>query len=195
MNKSEITRYQKLNELADNNGIVIFGGSVDSNIPLGEIRQAFSIEEKMYNRSIPDLSVNDAVDVYEKCVAVLTPETLLLHIGEADLKFFEEDPNGFDKKYRELITYIKTQDKNCRIAIVSLRNYDHNTLIGEMNKHLKYIADSESCEYGDISDKKVWNPKSTKEAVSFVYSIGFAHSLRNERPVYDLVRMLFCSEM
>lgn len=194
MVKSEIKRYKNLNDLADQNGIVIFGGEEDLSIPLGELRQAFAIESKMYNRSIAGLSVMEAVTVYEECVAPLAPETVLVHIGDADFKFFEENPTEFDSKYRELIAHIKAQNKKCRIAVVSLRNYDNNPQIFEINKHLKYIAYSERCEYGDIASKKVWNPKSTMDAVSFVYFMGFVRSLKNKRPLYDLVKILFCSE-
>ena len=192
MTESQIKKYTNLNELADHNGIVIFGGSDDINIPLGELRQAFSIDSKMYNRSIENLSIKDAVSIYEKCVAPLFPDTVLLHIGEADLVFLQENPSEFNSKYRELLSYIRAQNPNCRIAIISLRNYECDSLIEEMNKNLKNIANSEMCEYGDISTKKVWNPKSTKEAVSFVYSIGFVRPLKNARPLYDLVKMLFC---
>ena len=40
----EVRKYQKLNELAETNGIVVFGGREDMNIFLGELRQAFAIE-------------------------------------------------------------------------------------------------------------------------------------------------------
>lgn len=190
----EVRKYQKLNELAEQGGIVVFGGSEDLKIPLGELRQAFSVESKMYNRSITGLSVKDALSVYDECVAPIDPETVLIHIGEADRKFFEEHPSEFDNKYRELLSHIKSQNKKCRIAVISLRNYESNPQIEEINKHLKYIADFEKCEYGNIANKKVWNPKSTMNAVSFVYDIGFIRPLKNKRPLYDLVKILFCCE-
>ena len=190
----EVRKYQKLNELAETNGIVVFGGREDMNIFLGELRQAFAIEQKMYNRSIAGLSVKDAVAVYDECVAPIAPETVLIHIGEADRKFFEEHPSEFDNKYRELLSHIKSQNKKCRIAVISLRNYESNPQIEEINKHLKYIADFEKCEYGNIANKKVWNPKSTMNAVSFIYDIGFIRPLKNKRPLYDLVKILFCCE-
>lgn len=190
----EVRKYQKLNELAEQDGIVVFGGSEDLKIPLGELRQAFSVESKMYNRSIAGLSVKDALSVYDECVAPIAPETVLIHIGEADRKFFEEHPSEFDNKYRELLSHIKSQNKKCRIAVISLRNYESNPQIEEINKHLKYIADFEKCEYGNIANKKVWNPKSTMNAVSFVYDIGFIRPLKNKRPLYDLVKILFCCE-
>ena len=192
MREAEIKNYVKLNDLAEKGGIVIFGCGVDKDIPTCEIRQAFAVESKVYNRSFESISVKDALSVYKETVAALSPETVLLHIGETDMDFFAESPVEFDNKYRELIGYIKSQNKKCRIAIVSLKNDDYDPQIEVINKHLKYIADSEQCEYGDISAKMVWNPKASMEVASFVYSIGFVHPLKNKRPLYDLVKMLFC---
>ena len=191
MRETEIRNYIKLNQLAEQGGIVIFGSDKDKDIPTCEIRQALAIESKIYNRSFEKFSITEALNVYEKVVVPLSPETLLIHIGETDLDFFAENTTMFDNKYRELIRYIKSQNPKCRITIVSLRNYDSDPLIEEINKHLKYIADSEQCEYGDIASKKVWNPKATMDAVTFVYSIGFVHPLKNKRPLYDLLKILF----
>ena len=161
MREAKINNYAKLNELAEQGGIVIFGCNEDKDIPTGEIRQAFAVESKIYNRSFDDLSVTEAVSIYKKIIAPLTPETVLIHIGEADLTNFAGNPTEFDNKYLELIKSIKAQNNKSRIAVVSLKNYDSDPKIAEMNKHLKYIADSEKCEYGDISAKKVWNPKAS----------------------------------
>ena len=194
MREAETRNYTKLNELAEQGGIVIFGCGADKNIPTCELRQAFAVESKIYNRSFDNLSVTEAVNVYEKVVAPLKPETVLIHIGEADLTIFSETPAVFDTKYMELIKVIKAQNNKCRIAVVSLKNYDNEPQPTELNKHLKYIADSEKCEYGDISTKKVWNPKASMDTASFIYSMGFVHPLKNKRPLYDLVKMLFCYE-
>ena len=192
MREAEIKSYEKLNELAEQGGIVIFGSGADKDIPTGEIRQAFAVESKIYNRSFENLSVTESVSIYEKVIAPLAPETVMIHIGEADLAIFAENPTEFDNKYLELITVIKAQNNKCRIAVVSLKNHDNDPQIAELNKQLKYIADSEKCEYGDISARKVWNPKASMDAASFVYSIGFVRPLKNKRPLYDLVKMLFC---
>ena len=195
MTAAELNRYTRLNELAEQGGIVVFGGSEAKDIPTGELRQAFAVEENMYNRSIDGLSAAEAAQVYERCVAPLVPETVLLHIGDADTELFAKDPDAFDRNYRELIACVRKGNKKCRIAVVSLKNHNDDPQTEEMNKHLKYIAEAEQCEYGDIAGKRVWNPQGTRDAVSFVYSMGFVHPLRNKRPVYDLVRMLFCSQI
>lgn len=189
----ELKRYEALNELAEHGGIVIFGGTEDTRIPLGELKQAFAIEEKVYNRSVKELSVLDACRVYEACAASLLPETVLLHIGEEDLLLFKTDAAKFDYEYNTLIMHIKAQNKNCRIGVVSLRNYGNDVTITELNKHLKYIADSNCCEYVDIAKRRIWNPKSTKDAVSFVYSIGFVRPLKNKRSLYDFIKIFFAS--
>ena len=193
MSEAEIEKYIKLNELAEQGGIVIFGCGDDVIIPVGEIRQAFSVDAKMYNRSFKNLSVTDAEEIYIKCIAPIYPETVLIHIGENDFSLFKKDAAEFDTTYRNLIASIKRENKKCRIAVVSMREHDNHPIIEEMNKHLKSIADFEQCEYGDIANKKVWNPKATIGAASFVYSIGFVRPLKNKRPLYDLVRMLFCA--
>lgn len=191
MRTLELKKYQRLNEIAEQGGIVIFGSDEDMSIPVGELRQAFSIESKMYNRSFSNLSIKDALEVYKKIIEPLAPETLLLHIGSSDLAFFSENPTEFDNKYRELLGKIRLENPKIRIAIVSLRNYTEDPQIQEMNTHLKYIADSEKCEYGDISNKRVWNPKNTIDMVSFIYSLNYVRHLNNKRPLYDLVKMTF----
>lgn len=194
MNDKELKKYASLNELAKPNGIVIFGGSEDKRIPLCELKQAFSLEPELYNRSISNLSIKDSITYYDTCVAPLNPETILLHIGENDLEYFEEASADFDQKYRALISHLKAKAPKCRIAIISLKNPKDDANIAKMNLHLKYIAESEQCEYGDITSRRVWNPKETMDVVSFVYSIGFVHPLKHKRPIYDLVKILFCYE-
>ena len=43
MYEQELKNYRMLNELAEPDGIVIFGGNADRELPLCELKQAFSI--------------------------------------------------------------------------------------------------------------------------------------------------------
>lgn len=190
MFEREIKKYAALNRFADGGGTVIFGGREDTDIPLCELKQAFVLDTRLYNRSIPDLTVADAAAVYDACVAPLAPETLLLHLGAADLASFAADPAHFDRACRDLIAHIRAKS-GAEIVIVSLRNPDNAPDVAEMNRHLKYIAESEQCEFGDISIPRVWNPRETKEVVSFVYSMGFVRPLKQKKPTYDLVKILY----
>ena len=194
MKDFEIEKYERLNQIAQSKGIVIFGGSDDTDIPLCELRQAFDIEENMYNRSFHELSIEHAIEAYDSCVAPISPETVFIHIGKYDIELLHKNQNLFDSKYLELIEHIRAENKTCRIAVVSMKNYYNDPDIAEMNRHLKFIADSEKCEYGDIATRKVWNPKATRDAASFVRNIGFVRPLKSARPIYDLIRILFCCE-
>lgn len=190
----EAKKYTALNKLADSHGIVLFGGAQDLSIPLCELRQAFSIDAKMYNRSFHNLSIINATDAYKTCVAPINPETVFLHIGMSDLKLFEQNPTTFDEAYRNLINTIKAENKKCQIVVINLKNPENSDIISSLNRHLKYIANAEQCEFGDICQKRVWNPRETKDIVSFVYSTGFVRPLKNKRPIFDLIKILFFYE-
>ena len=194
MFENEILKFKSLNRLAESDGIVIFGGSDDVNIPLGELKQAFSLNGNIYNRSFMKLAVAKATTAFNECIAELCPDTVLLHIGEADVSNFESNQAAFERDYITLIEAIRAKNKNCRIVIVSLKNYDNNVTVSKMNKLLKEIADSEKCEFEDISAKRAWNVKESSEVTSFLYDIGFDRPLNIKRPIYNLVRILFCYE-
>ena len=194
MFEDKIAKYKFLNQLAEADGTVIFGTSSDVNIPLGELKQAFALSGSIYNRSFSDLSVADAARVYGECVAELCPDTVIVHIGGADVSDFGGKETEFEENYRTLIGTIREKNKDCRIVIVSLKNYDNDITVAEINKHLGEIADSEKCEFEDISAKHSWNVKESSETASFIYDIGFVRPLNIKRPIYNLVRILFCYE-
>ena len=194
MFEDKIAKYKFLNQLAEADGTVIFGTSSDVNIPLGELKQAFALSGSIYNRSFSDLSVADAARVYGECVAELCPDTVIVHIGGADVSDFGGKETEFEENYRTLIETIREKNKDCRIVIVSLKNYDNDITVAEINKLLGEIADSEKCEFEDISAKRSWNVKESSETASFIYDIGFVRPLNIKRPVYNLVRILFCYE-
>lgn len=192
MFENEILKFKALNQLAESDGTVIFGGAEDINIPLGELKQAFALNDKIYNRSIAGLSATDAATVYDEYVAELCPDTILLHIGGADVSSFDGNEAAFEEGYRNLINAIRVKNKHTRIVVVSLKNDKNEAAVAKLNKTLSYIADSEKCEFEDISAKRVWNAKETREVTSFLYEIGFDKPLNIKRPIYNLVRILFC---
>lgn len=194
MMEYEIKKHMALNEFAERGGTVILGGSADRDIPLCELKQAFFPDSRLYNRSISALSVRDAVRVYETCVAPLAPACVLLHLGVADMDAFKRDSAQFDAQYRALIDGIRAADRTCTVVIVSLANPEDDTTVAEMNRHLKALAESERCEFGDIKSKRVWNPKQTKEVGDFLHAMGLGRRGKKHLRLYDLVRVLFCSE-
>lgn len=182
----ETTVYCHLNELAVPGGVVIFGGEADKNLPLCELKQAFELQDNLYNRSIAGLSVHNGAQIFDSCVAPLKPEDIFLHIGEADRELFERNAAGFDARLSALLRHMKSADKTCRIAIIPMKDAP------EMNQHLSAVAKSEGCEFCNMTQNWVWNPQQAKDVLSFVYSTGFVRPLSCKRPVHDLAKILFC---
>ena len=190
--ESVIKTYRSLNSLAATGGVVIFGGAKDRLIPLGELKETFNLQYTFNNRSVPGLCLANAENTYDQCVASLAPQGIYLHIGDADIVLFTENAAGFDERYCHLVQHIRSLDQKCRIAIVSLKNPDNEPVITELNKHLAVIAQNKNCEFCDIAKQQVWNPKQTKEVVSFLYSVGFVRPLMQKRPLQDIAKILFC---
>ena len=189
-----IKNYAMLNELAQQGGVVIMGGADDMNIPLCELKQAFELDYNLYNRSVPGLSVSNAKEMYSAHAAALRPDCLLIHVGDADAELFAKEPETFDRLLGELVKYIKSQEKQCDVALISVRNPQNSDVIAEMNRHIQYVAESERCEFGDITTKRVWNPKETQSVASFVRSLGFVRPLKTRQPLGDLIKILFCRD-
>ncbi|MCR5290355.1 MAG: SGNH/GDSL hydrolase family protein [Treponema sp.] len=188
---NEINKYKALNSLASVGSVVLFGGSMDKEIPVLEIAQSCDLNFTMYNRSIDNLSILEATQYYETCIAPIQPEAVLIHIGSTDIDFFRNNTSAFDKAYIALIERIKADNKKTRIAVISVANYSKNETVSELNRHLHAIADSEHCEFCDINRIKVWNPRATKEVFSFLYDTGFLRPLSIKKPVRDIVNLLY----
>ena len=187
-------KYKELNKLAEQGGVVIFGGCKDRDIAMCELKQAFFPNTAFYNRSFDGISITNATDIYSICVAPLVPDTVLLHIGMDDLKLCSECPAEFEMKFRELISKIRENNKKCDIAIINFKNDDSICDIEGLNKHLKYIADSEHCTYCDISNDFRCNSLQKKKELSFIYDLGFVKPLKHKHPVFDMAEVLFCCE-
>lgn len=187
-----ITKYKKLNKLADTFGTVIFGDQEDLEIPLCELKQAFQLNQNFYNRSFPNLSILDSAKIYEECIEPLCPKVLLLHIGSNDLELLERDIEAFSYAYTNLINTIKKTNSTCQIVLISQQNPKEDLAISNLNLSLKNIAQSYNLVFEDISKNRLWNPKETKEVLSFIYSMGFVRPLQRQKSFYDLVKILFC---
>lgn len=191
MLKQEIEKYRLLNKFADPNGTVIFGGASDKEIPLGELKQAFAPNEKLYNRSFENLCADNAEQTYKACVADLHPETVLIHIGERDIEISGEDEDGFTKKYCALIGCIKSDSHNCRVGVVSLKNPENDPTVARFNERLKGIADAQKCEYIDIAAPCKAGEVGAESVAAFLHSVGFVRPLTSLRPVHDIAKIVY----
>ena len=180
--EKEIKEYKSLNKIAANGGLVVFGEKADKEIPVGELKDSFNLDYSAYNRSFSDLTLDNAIALYDECVLPLSPDTVLLHIGNNGE--YWKDIAGFEQKYIALIKHIKEKTKNIRVVVVSVDDE-------ETNRHLKNISDSTHVEYQNILHTTAWNPQSIKGVNSFLQSIGL-YSYKRKVSAYDLAKIFFC---
>lgn len=185
------SNYKRLNYVAEKNSVIVFGGSIDKSIPVAELSESYEFNFKVYNRSFPSLSVRNAKEAFEACVAPICPEGILIHLGDEDLELFKNDSAEFDRLYLELIATIKKSDSKTRIALISLFNKEKNTIKSEINRHIKAISESEKCDFVNLEKARSWRPESTKEVISFVYSLGFVAPLNIRKPLNDIAKVLY----
>lgn len=188
MNDMEETmNYKELNGIAEKNAVILLGGSLDKTIPVTELAQSFEFNFKLYNRSEDDISIKDAKAFYNSNVANLEPEGIIFHIGEKDAAMFKANSAEFDKCYIDLIETARSANKKLRIALTSVYNASENQTVAEMNRHIKAIASSEHCDFVNLDNVKLWNPKATKASLDFAYSMG----LNMRKPLLNVAEILF----
>ena len=185
--KEDNMNFKELNGLAKKNQVILLGGSLDKEIPVTELGQAFSFNFELYNRSAQALSIKEAKDYFEENVSALKPEGIILHLGDNDISAFQNDSNAFDKNYLDLINAIKACNKKCRIALVSVNNPKADKMTASLNAHIKAIAASEKCEFINLDNAKLWNPKANLAASSFARNMG----LSVRKPLSDVAEILY----
>ena len=169
------------------NGVILMGGTLDKAIPVSQLAGEYSFNFEIYNKSDASLNVTNAKDYFEKAISTLAPEGILIHIGESDANLIKTNPSNFDTYYIELIESIRSCNKACRIALVSIDNPNADKSIELINAHIKAIAGAEKATFVNLENAKLWHPESTKAACNFAHSMG----LKVRKPLNDVAEILY----
>ena len=169
------------------NAVILMGSCLDTEIPVSNLAKEFSFNFDIYNKSAVNLSVANAGDYFNKNLATLAPEGILLHLGEKDLQLFKSDSSAFDRGYLQLIESIKAVNKNCRIALISIENPGKDKSVNLMNAHIKAIADAEKTSFVNLENARLWNPEATKTSSAFAYNMG----LKIRKPLSDVAEIRY----
>ena len=174
----------------EKNAVILLGNGLDTKIPVQSLGKEFKFNFKIYNKSCEKLSFENVREYFSSAIAPLAPEGIMIHLGENDLNLCMNNSALFDTKYFELIQQIKSINKKCRIALISLANPQNNKAISLVNRHIKAIADSEKCSFVNLDNAHLWNPAATKAAVEFAHSMG----LNTRKPLGDVAEILYSYE-
>lgn len=185
--QEEDMNYQELNTVAKKNAVILMGGDLDKQIPVAELAQSFDFNFQIYNRSEEKLSVKQARTFFQDNINAMEPEGIIIHLGDSDMNLFKTNSADFDKYYLTLLAAVKTCNKRCRIALVSVNNPNSDKTIAEMNRHIKALADSEKAVFINLDNAKLWNPQAAKASVSFAYGMG----LKVRKPLTDVAEILY----
>ena len=169
------------------NGVILMGGTLDKAIPVSQLAGEYSFNFEIYNKSDASLNVTNAKNYFEKAISTLSPEGILIHIGENDANLIKTNPSNFDTYYIELIESIRSCNKACRIALVSIDNPNADKSIELINAHIKAIAGAEKATFVNLENAKLWHPESTKAACNFAHSMG----LKVRKPLNDVAEILY----
>lgn len=178
---------RKYTSVEKKNSVILLGGTMDKEIPVSKLAKDFNFNFDLYNKSNENLSVANSVEYFKENVARLIPEGILLHLGENDISLFQTDSAAFDNYYLTLIDEIKSVNKNCRIAMLSVNNPNGNKVIALMNAHINAIAQTEKAAFINLENAKLWNPEATKAASDFAYTMG----LKIRKPLRDVAEILY----
>ncbi|MCR5046687.1 MAG: SGNH/GDSL hydrolase family protein [Treponema sp.] len=187
VSKEDNMNFKELNGLSKKNQVVLLGGTMDKEIPVTELAQAFSFNFELYNRSATALSVKEAKAYFEENVSDLKPEGIILHLGDNDISAFQNNAEAFDKNYLSLLAAIKAANKKCRVALVNVNNPKNDKIVAALNSHIKALAASEKCVYVNLENAKLWNPKANLAASAFARNMGV--SVR--KPLNDVAEILY----
>lgn len=146
MYSREIKEFRVLNRVARSGGAVLFGSSFARSIPVGELRQAFDIGCRVYNRSLTDLSVFDAEELLDDCVLGLFPDKVLLQLGETDIKRGSREVPEIIEAYERIIARLKAADKRLAVVVISVC-----ADCRDFNGELELMARRAGCRYADIT--------------------------------------------
>lgn len=169
------------------NAVIVLGGTLDKEIPVANLAKEFNFNFDIYNKSKNNLSVADSLEYFKSNIAKLIPEGILIHLGDKDTALFQKDAAAFDNYYLSLIDNIKSVNKNCRIALLSVNNPTGDKSIALMNAHISAIAQTEKATYINLENAKLWNPEATKAASEFAYAMG----LSVRKPLRDVAEILY----
>ena len=169
------------------NAVILFGGSLDKNIPVADLSREYNFNFDIYNKSCENITLPAALEYFKKNIAKMIPEGIIIHLGENDISLFQNDSAAFDNYYFTLLDEIKAVNKDCRIALISINNPAGNKNLALMNAHINAIAQTEKAVFINLENAKLWNPEATKAANEFAYAMG----LKIRKPLRDVAEIFY----
>lgn len=147
--KSQLNNYAELNLTAKPGQNVVFGSTYAASLALSELAADNDIQEKVYNRSISGLKVDDAKDYISICVCDLSPMKLFINIGDEDIKSPLFDVKHFSEAYSGLVSRLEKALPQTKIYLVSV--FGSGRACDELNRFIERLSEKRGHVFIDIS--------------------------------------------
>ena len=121
--------YKGINEISMKGEIVIFGSTYMAGFPFYELTNRCNLENAVYNRSITDLTINEAKEILQDCVLSLKPSKVFLDLGEED-----SDRSDAICKYNEIVNIIRKELPRTKLYLICLT--DESAYANNFNKNI-----------------------------------------------------------
>lgn len=164
--KDKIAEYRALNRVAGTGGVVLFGSTAASKLPLNELMQDYGIHVAAYNRSAEGLTLENAEPYIAACITPLRPKVILLHFGEEELLHGSKSVAAIAEDYRWLLYQLHTALPKSRLVLVAVSNDVPDAAV--FNRLLKTLAQEYGCTFTEGPD----------DSADGTYLIRFFHTLR-----------------
>ena len=150
--EEKLNNYKNLNKYSKKGGTVCFGSSWFEGIDFGEIALDESLDCIIHNRSIKNLTVTEAKNVFEESVKDLNPSKIFVNIGEEDINDEDFNMESFLTNYELLLLFIHRNSPKSKIFIVSLHS-DSETA-REVNEKLYELSENTNCKFIRLNTKE-----------------------------------------
>ncbi len=141
-------QYSRMNEMATRGGNVILGSNFFKGVNFNELAQSRHFEENIYNRSIPNTTIDQVCKMLDSCITTLKPKKVFINLGEEDLKKSDFNMQEFIANYEWLLYTINSSTK-AKIYTVSVNSGNRNTAL--LNNEIKKISENYGCKFIDIT--------------------------------------------
>ncbi|MBP3569793.1 MAG: hypothetical protein J6K04_11600 [Lachnospiraceae bacterium] len=180
-------QYLFLNKLAKGDGIVLWGSTALDNQPVNELMQNYHVSKNIYNRSIFGLTLKEAESFLEQCVFELSPSTLILNLGEEDIKC-SENVTQMIEQYRWLLYKIHVALPNCQLVLTTVQG--SGAICDCFNEELGKLAAEVGCMFYRIplvSGKEEYGPVFLSTVKLSLYEKNLGYAQIADRAVFDLM--------
>lgn len=113
--RAKASAMKEINALSLQDAIVIFGSDYMAGFPLYEFVNRCELECAVYNRSIADMTIAEALELVDDCVIALHPKKVFIAFGDR-----EELDSVFCERYTALVSHIRARLPDCKVYLIDL---------------------------------------------------------------------------